>query len=57
MAQWLKALADKPDDLNSIPGTNREERGKQFLPMSSDFHTYAVVHSPPPHTQVNNFMF
>jgi hypothetical protein len=31
MAQWIKALAAKHDDLSSIPGTNMMEGEKQLL--------------------------
>ena len=29
--QWIKALVDKPDDLNSIPGTQVVPRRNPFL--------------------------
>lgn len=29
MAQWVKALSSKPDDLRAIPGTHNVEKQKQ----------------------------
>ena len=31
MAQWVKGLATKPDDLSSIPGTHTMEGENWFL--------------------------
>lgn len=46
MAWWVKALATKPDDLSSIPGTHRVEAENQLFPgtpgkvcMSVHVHT------------------
>lgn len=44
-AQQAKALAAKPYDLSSIPGTHIEEGKTQ----SSDLHSPVMAHTPHPH--------
>lgn len=47
VAQWVKALAAKPDNLSSIPGTLMVEGKTQLLKVFSDLqtHTGTCTHS------------
>lgn len=40
MGQWVKVLAAKLDNLNSIPGTFMVEGKTQLLKVFSDLHTH-----------------
>lgn len=42
MAQQVEALATKPDNLSSIPGTHSWKERTGFLKLSSDLHTFAT---------------
>jgi hypothetical protein len=42
MAQWVKLLAAKPNNLSSIPGTYMGERTNSFK-LSSGLHLYTVT--------------
>jgi hypothetical protein len=52
MAQWMKALASKPDDLSSSPRVHRAEGEKQF-PSSPQTIAY-VPGRTHAHTSVHN---
>lgn len=43
ITQWVKALAAKPDDLSSIPGTHLME-AENLCKLVSDLQTHAVPH-------------
>jgi hypothetical protein len=40
MVLWVKALAAKPDDLSSIPGTHRVKGENQLPELSLNLHTH-----------------
>jgi hypothetical protein len=42
MAQWVKVLATKPDDLSSIPGTHMTEEEKWLQKLSSDLYKHIM---------------
>jgi hypothetical protein len=47
MAQWVKVLAAKQDDLSVFPGTTwRKERTDSYR-LSSAFHMHTMVCLPP----------
>jgi hypothetical protein len=43
MAQWVKVLANSPDNLSSIPKSNvaAREKTQTYLRLSTDLHTLA----------------
>ena len=45
MAQQVKALATKPDDLSSIPRTNIVELNTNPPWLYSDIHVHRVTHA------------
>lgn len=51
MAQWVKTVAIKSDDLGVISGTHMVKRSKSQT-LSSDLHAYTMAHThtPTPHT-------
>lgn len=54
MAQQLKVLVTKPDDLNLVPGTHLVEGENQLLEALPDSHHVSAcpAHSPFPNTNV-----
>lgn len=47
MAQWMKVLATKPDDLSSILElTRQKEESTDFCKLSSDHQAYTMAHVP-----------
>lgn len=44
MAQQVKVLAARPDDLTSVSGSHTADRKTDFCKLSSDLHTYAPIH-------------
>lgn len=57
MAEWVKVLATKRNDLSSIPGTHMVE-GEQTQ-LSSGLHIHIPWHSPRPRINVilKNFLY
>lgn len=53
MAQWVKDLVVKSEDLSLIPRTELEGK-KQLLLLSSDLHTHTMTHTYPTHTHTHN---
>lgn len=43
MAQWVKGLAAKHDNVSSIPKTHCQKKRADLHTLSSDLHTEAVV--------------
>lgn len=53
-AQWIKVLATKPRDVQSIPGILIVEGENNFLKSSCDLHTCVVhVHTCTHHAQID----
>lgn len=52
MAQFVKALAAKPDELSSVPRDGAREATPQSCPLVSTAHTRAH-HSLPPHEGIH----
>lgn len=49
VAQWVKELAPKPDDVSSVPGTKVVERINALMcPLNTD--TYTLTHNIHMHT-------
>jgi hypothetical protein len=44
MTQLVKVLADKPDDLGSIPGTHTVEGGDKLPESNPQIATYGLGH-------------
>ena len=63
MAQWVKALATKPDDLSSVPRnlssvprTHSWKERTNFHRLSTDLHTHAAAHTHT-HTHTHTVLF
>lgn len=58
MAHRVKALEAILDYLSWIPGTNMMKERADSCMVSSDLHTYAIVHvlPPPPHFKLANIV-
>jgi hypothetical protein len=46
MAQWVKALATKPDNLSLIPKNHMTERENQLPQVVHDLHVYTMACMP-----------
>lgn len=53
MAQWAKAHATKPDDLNSVPRTHTMEGKIQLLQIVFNLYMCFMVHT----YTVNKYMY
>jgi hypothetical protein len=43
MAQWVRMIANKPEDQSSIPRPYMMEKENQLLQLSSDFHIHTMA--------------